>query len=104
MAYQVGSQCFDSAVSALQAMAASMFGTGTLNGSPFSFYTVVDGANLVTISSNGAQTILTPQLIDCQLIGVSDASLLSFAVFAVLAIAFKFKAIVSTLHADHRGE
>jgi len=85
MAYQVGSQCFDSWASALQVMASSMFGTGSNDGTPFSFYTVVDGSNLVTISSNGAQTILTPQLVDCQLIDVTDAGLISFAVFAAAA-------------------
>lgn len=104
MGFQVGSQCFDSSESALQFMAASMFGTGSNNGAPFSFYSIVDGSNIVTLSSNNAQTILTPQLIPCQLYDVVDSSALSFAVFGVLAAAWYFKAIRLTLHSNTKDD
>jgi hypothetical protein len=104
MGFQVGSQCFDSAESALQFMAASMFGTGSNSGAPFSYYSIVDGSNIVTLSSNNAQTILTPQLLPCQLYDEVDATALSFAVFGVLAAAWYWRVMKMTLHANTKDD
>lgn len=105
MSYQVGSQCFSTADSALQVMAASMFGSSVLSdGSPVSFSSYVDGTSIVTVNSFGASISVTPSLPDCQLISASDAGFYSWAVFAVLAVVWKFRALVSALHINRSGD
>lgn len=105
MSYQVGSQCLSTADSALQVMAASMFGGSVIaDGSPVSFSSYVDGSNIVTVNSLGASVSITPLLPDCQLISASDAGVYSWAVFAVLAVVWKFRALVSALHINRSGD
>lgn len=99
MSYQVGSQCLSTADSALQVMAASMFGSSvSSDGSPFSFSSFVDGSSIVTVNSFGASISITPLLPDCQLITAGDSVVYSWAVFAVFAVVWKFRALVSALH------
>lgn len=105
MSYQVGSQCFSSAGSALQSMSASMFGGSVgSDGSPISFHSYVDGSSIVTVSSLGYSSSITPVLPDCQLIDISDAAIYSWSVFAVLAVVWKFRAIISALHMNRTGD
>lgn len=105
MSYQVGSQCLSTADSALQVMASSMFGGSVIiDGSPVSFSSYVDGSNIVTVNSLGASVSITPLLPDCQLISASDAGVYSWAVFAVLAVVWKFRALVSALHINRSGD
>lgn len=105
MGYQVGSQCFDSAGSALQAMAASMFGTGvSSDGTPLTYYSVAGDTDIVTYTSIGTAARITPTLIECQLIDPSTTAALCFAVLGLWAIAYKFRAANKALQIDTRGE
>lgn len=100
MSFQVGSQCFDSADSALAYMAASMFGAGSNNGATTSYYSYVDGSTIVTLNNEGQSTVIQPVLQNCQLITAADAGIYSWSVFAVLAIAWKFRIIGTSVHAN----
>lgn len=105
MSYQVGTQCFSSSDSALQFMAASMSGGSVgSDGTPISFYSYVDGASIVTVSSLGYSSSITPVLPDCQLIDISDAAIYSWSVFAVLAVVWKFRALITALHINRTGD
>lgn len=105
MSYQVGFQCLSTADSALQVMAASMFGGSVLaDGSPVSFSSYVDGSNIITVNSLGSSVSITPSLPDCQLITASDAGVYSWAVFAVLAVVWKFRALITALHINRSGD
>lgn len=105
MGYQVGSMCYDSSSSALQAMAASMFGSGvSSDGTPLSYYSVAGDTDVVTYTSLGTASKITPVLVPCQLIEPSTTSALCFAVLGLWAIAFKFRAGTKALQMDTRGE
>lgn len=105
MGYQVGSMCYDSASSALQAMAASMYGSGVSDsGTPVSFYSVAGDTDIVTYTSLGTASSITPQLVSCQLIDVTQTSALCFAVLGLWAIAYKFRAATKATQIDSRGE
>lgn len=105
MSYQVGSQCLSTADSALQVMASSMFGGAVLSdGSPVIFSSYVDGPNIVTVNSLGVSVSITPSLADCQLITANDAGVYSWAVFAVLAVIWKFRALITALHINRSGD
>lgn len=100
MSFQVGSQCFDSADSALAYMAASMYGAGSNNGATTSYYSYVDGSSIVTINNEFQTTVIHPVLQNCQLITITDAGIFSWSVFAILAIAWKFRIIGTAVHAN----
>lgn len=104
MSFQVGSQCFDSADSALAYMAASMYGAGSNNGATTSFYSYVDGSTIVTLNSDNQSTVIQPVLQNCQLINAVDAGIYSWTVFAILAIAWKFRVMGSAVHANRSGD
>lgn len=77
-----------------------MYGAGSNSGATTSFYSYVDGTAIVTVNSEGQSTVIQPVLQDCQLITVADAGIYSWAVFAILAIAWKFRVIGTAVHAN----
>lgn len=92
MSYQVGSQCFNTELSALQFMASSMFGAGrSSEGQLYSYYTQVSGNTLVTYNSLGDSVVIQPSIPECQLLDISDAVTYSgsIAVLFVIAVCFR---------------
>ena len=82
-------------------MAADMSGAGvSSNGTPVSFYTRVEGNSLKTISSSGNITVITPELIECQLITLPQASLIIGSIALIWAIAFGYRTLIVSLNAD----
>lgn len=101
MSFQVGSNCYNSASDALSAMAASMYGSSVQqDGTPISFYSISDASTVTTFSSTGTATTITPTLQQCSLVDVSDAGAYCAAVIACFLVAFKFKAMFTTVHAN----
>lgn len=102
MAYQHKGVCYETPDSLLQAIAADSQGVTIVDGHPVTYTSVVSGGSVVTTSSLGHSSTYSPTLIDCQLVGMADASMLSGLV--VLAWAATY-CVVTLRHAvdDTRG-
>ena len=99
MSYQVNDECFASPESALSVLASRMYGAGIDSaGNPVSYYTVVDGSSLKTITSTGAYTLVTPSLQSCQLLDWPQASAISLTVGMIWACAFGYAILRRQLH------
>lgn len=101
MSYQYKGLCYNTPENLLAAMAADMSGAGvSSNGTPVSFYTRVEGNSLKTISSSGNITFITPELIECQLITLPQASVIIGSIALVWALAFGYRTLIVSLNAD----
>ncbi len=99
MSYQYKALCYGTPESLLSAMAADMTGAGvSSDGAPVSYYTVVDGQSLKTITSSGITTTMTPELIECQLITLPQTLLICTAIVACWTIAYGYRLMRSSLH------
>lgn len=99
MSYQYKALCYGTPESLLSAMAADMSGAGVSpDGTPVSFYTVVDGQSLKTIASNGHNSTLTPEIVDCQLITLPQTVLICTAIIGCWTIAYGYRLLRTSLH------
>lgn len=77
MAYQHKGVCYETPESLLQAIAAESQGVSFFEGRPVSYTSVVSNGAIVTTSSDGHSVTYAPNLIECQLIGLTEAGALS---------------------------
>jgi hypothetical protein len=99
MSYQYKALCYGTPESLLSAMAADMSGAGvSSDGAPVSFYTVVDGVTLKTVTSTGFTTIMTPELVDCQLITLPQTIVICTAIISAWTLAYGYRLLRSSMH------
>ena len=97
--YQVNGVCYSSPSAALAAMAADMYGSGvSASGQPYSFFTTVSGSALVTHSSVGVESSITPELQNCQLITPDQSVIYSLGVLGVWAAVWAVVVLRRGLH------
>jgi hypothetical protein len=97
--YQVDGVCYYSPSSALSAMAARMFGSGVdSSGRVYQFATAVSGDSLLTTSTLGQTSLMTPVLQPCQLLDWQDAAILSGFVVVAMVAAFSMTILQKAVH------
>lgn len=97
--YQVDGVCYYSPSSALSAMAARMFGSGVDSaGRVYQYATSVSGDSLLTTSTLGQTSLMTPVLQPCQLLDWQDAAVLSGLVVLALVAALSVSILRKGIH------
>lgn len=85
MAFQYNGACYETPESFLQAVAANSQGVSLHEGQPVAYTSTVANGVITTTTSQGQSVSFSPVQIDCQLVDMADAAILSGLVICAWA-------------------
>lgn len=100
MAFQYNGACYETPESFLQAVAANSQGVSLHEGQPVAYTSTVANGVITTTTSQGQSVSFSPVQIDCQLVDVADAAILSGLVILAWAASW---AVIAMRHGVDQG-